>query len=216
MEKVRFVCLANSYKEGGRCVAGIMLDANDDAVFEGGLPKWIRPVCNTVHGEIPTSMVENIKLLDVLEMDVTGYPKTVNYQSENALFVDSSLKISGKYDIERLDALSYVGSSLFGTRGKAISKEDIAKETRSLLLVKPKLFEAAATPYDDRSKPQIRLLFVHRFTQYDFPVTDPVFLKNYQTDPSFLKDYKTLYLTISLGIEYKDWYYKLVAGVIAV
>jgi len=38
----RFVCLANSFKEGGRCLAGIVLDNNNKPVIENALPKWIR------------------------------------------------------------------------------------------------------------------------------------------------------------------------------
>jgi hypothetical protein len=37
----RFVCLANSFKEGGRCLAGIELDNNNNPIIENGHPKWI-------------------------------------------------------------------------------------------------------------------------------------------------------------------------------
>jgi hypothetical protein len=47
MAKVRFVCLANSFKEGGRCVAGIVLDSNNNP--ENGNVHWIRPVANLLH-----------------------------------------------------------------------------------------------------------------------------------------------------------------------
>ena len=36
----KFVCLANSFKEGGRCMAGIELDSESNPVFEKGKPKW--------------------------------------------------------------------------------------------------------------------------------------------------------------------------------
>ena len=36
----RFVCLANSFKEGGRCFAGIELDANNKPLLVNGHPKW--------------------------------------------------------------------------------------------------------------------------------------------------------------------------------
>jgi hypothetical protein len=33
----RFVCLANSFKEGGRCLAGIELDNNNNPKIENGI-----------------------------------------------------------------------------------------------------------------------------------------------------------------------------------
>lgn len=55
MPKVRFVCLANSFKERGRCVAGIVLDENNNPTNT-----WIRPVSNSLHGELNTQLVEHI------------------------------------------------------------------------------------------------------------------------------------------------------------
>ena len=68
----RFVCLANSLKEGGRCIAGIELDEQHQPVFFQERPKWIRPVWTTEHGEIPLHMAIAFDTLDILEMNVTG------------------------------------------------------------------------------------------------------------------------------------------------
>ena len=57
----KFICLANSFKEGGRCIAGIELDANNIPVIIDNRPKWIRPVCNTEHGEVPINIAEPFK-----------------------------------------------------------------------------------------------------------------------------------------------------------
>jgi len=82
----RFVCLANSFKEGGRCLAGIELDKNNNPIIANGRLKWVRPICNTPHGEVPTDLVAHIEVLDIIEIEVTGYPDKEDYQSENALF----------------------------------------------------------------------------------------------------------------------------------
>ena len=52
-----FICLANSYKRGGRCIAGIEVSIDNDQwavrCHSDGSPRWIRPIDrNTEYGEI--------------------------------------------------------------------------------------------------------------------------------------------------------------------
>src|SRR4051794_18591743 len=117
----RLVCLANSFKEGGRCLAGIELDHNNNPKIENGYPKWIRPVCNTTYGEIPTNVVAHLNVLDIIELDLTGYPSRVNYQSENAFFKESSIRIIGRYNSNNLKQLCCHRNLLFINSGKAVS-----------------------------------------------------------------------------------------------
>lgn len=85
----RFICLANSFKEGGRCLAGIEVDANNNPVVVNERTKWIRPICKTKHGEVPNRIAQPFKILDIIEIDVTeNKPET--YQSENVLFNSNS------------------------------------------------------------------------------------------------------------------------------
>lgn len=70
----RFVCLANSFKEGGRCLAGVALNDSNGPVWSDGRLKWVRPICNTPHGEVHTWLVYHLRPLDIIEMEVTGYP----------------------------------------------------------------------------------------------------------------------------------------------
>lgn len=56
----RFVCLANSYKEGGMCLAGFELDVNNNPILINNHPKWLRPICKTNHGEIPKHLVSHL------------------------------------------------------------------------------------------------------------------------------------------------------------
>src|SRR5689334_3056499 len=101
----RFVCLANSHKEGGRCLAGIELDSGGNHFFENGRRKWIRPICtHTPHGEIPTSLVSGLKLLDIVEIEVTGRPEKT-YQSENVFFNETHIKSVGTFSKDKLNNL---------------------------------------------------------------------------------------------------------------
>ena len=48
---MKIVCLANSFRTGGRCLGGVELDQNNNPVFQNNRPKWVRPVCNTENEE---------------------------------------------------------------------------------------------------------------------------------------------------------------------
>jgi hypothetical protein len=213
----RFVCLSNSFKEGGRCIAGIELDNNNKPLFFHGRRKWIRPICQTPHGEIPAQMVDHIKILDLVEIETTHKPEEISYQSENVFFREDSLKVSGIFNHENINILCDPQIMIFGNRGKAVSSEAISNLTHSLMLIKTDQYEVISKLYNDNpNNPQTRLNFIFNNVTYDFPVTDPVFLYKNRSDANYLKNYKSLYLCLSLTIPWKDWYYKLVAGIIPV
>jgi hypothetical protein len=209
-----FVCLGNSTKVGGRCLAGVEVDSNHRVVKNGSHPKWIRPICNTLHGEIPTDLVANIKLLDIVSIDVTGRTST-GYQSENALFVTSSIARKGTLSKSSLDEMCESERMIFGNRGKAVPEVSIGSLHRSLMLLKLTAFTAIEREYDDNpGNPQVRLVFTSTNVRYDLPVTDPVFLHSYKLNPQLLDRVNSIYVTISLGVELDGWYYKLVAAII--
>ena len=91
MEKHLFICLANSYKYGGRCIAGVEIRLSDDeksfrVVTENGEPKWLRPVQRgTEHEEIAAETARNIRILDVIELETTDSCGD-GCQSENVYF----------------------------------------------------------------------------------------------------------------------------------
>ena len=210
--RTRIVCLANSYKEGGRCIAGVKLD-------ERGLPekpaKWIRPVCPTAEGEIPVHLVQDIRPLDILEFEKTAdVPKS--FQTENVFFDEKSLQITGKFPQERLEVICDQRQFLlFGSRAKAVEQSSEAKKlNHSLTMIHTSHFKVYEQFYEDRARPQIRLRFSFDIFSYDFPVTDPVFLSNYQQNKQLLTDIEKLYLTLSLGRAHEGWHYKLAACVL--
>jgi len=212
--QTRFVCLANSFKEGGRCIAGIELDANNNAIFIGGRPKWIRPVHSADHGQIPNHIAESLQILHIVQIDITSN-NPQGYQSENANFKLNSLKIIGNFNYSNLNTLCEIKKFIFGNRGKAVSGDAIENLNYSLMLIDITQFEITQIVYDDNpSKPKTRLVFQYNGNRYDLPITDPSFLNKYQHNKEILDDNKQIFLTLSLGIELEDWYYKLVAAVI--
>lgn len=210
----RLVCLANSFKEGGRCLAGIELDNQNNPVIVNGRPKWLRPVCNTEHGEVPNEIAEPFKILNIIELEITGnQPKSC--QTENVTFKENSIKVIGNFERNQLENLCDSMDLIFGNKGKAVSEEKISTLNHSLLLVSVTKFEVIQKIYDDRpDRPQTRLVFTYNGNRYDFPVTDPVFLNRYQKNPDVLENINQIYLSLSLGLEHEEWYYKLVAGIV--
>lgn len=88
--------MANSFKEGGRCIAGIELDRNNDPIISNGKPIWIRPVHSIGHGQIPNHIAEPFQILDIVEVDIIRL-KPDGYQSENVIFDENSLRCDSNF-----------------------------------------------------------------------------------------------------------------------
>lgn len=211
----RFVCLANSFKEGGRCLAGIELDANNNPLIINGHPKWIRPICNTPHGEVPNEIAVPFQILDIIEIGKTE-SKPEMYQSENILFDVGTIAKVGIFNLGELSNICENKKYIFKTRYPSLSEEVIQELDYSLMLVKPDKWEVVEKVYEDRANPQQRMVFSYNGFTYDFSITDPVFLRRFQTNPNFLNDINEVILSLSVGVKFPatNRYYKLVAGVI--
>lgn len=214
--KKRFVCLANSYKEQGRCVAGIELDAKGNIIIEDGKPKWIRPVSAEGHGEVSSNLVSGIGLLDILEMDVTEECPD-GHQSENVFFDEKSIERVGTLSKGKLNKASEESKYIFATRYSSLSEEVIEKLSHSLMLIETDNFEIIEKPNEQKPKyPKIRLKFSYNGFEYDLPITDPDFQKRYWKNPKILSKINSIKLCLSLGVKFSgtNRYYKLVAGII--
>ena len=211
----RFVCLGNSFKEGGRCLAGILLDVNNNPILEFGKPQWIRPTCNTAHGELPNCIAHPFQLLDILEINNTS-PAPNHYQSENVHFDEMGIQKVGTFEKRRLNSLCEDRRYIFKTRYPSLSEEVIQELSYSLMLIKPIEFEVVERVYEDREAPQQRMVFSYNNLTYDFSITDPVFLRHYQANPEFVDDIQEVLLSLSVSVKFPptNRYYKLVAGVI--
>ena len=90
-----FICLANSYKRGGRCLAGIEITYSPEGKWEiarngNGSPHWIRPIADTQFGEIPNYCANCIKLLSVIKLTgVKDCPKCVHSEDVHYLQMEA-------------------------------------------------------------------------------------------------------------------------------
>jgi hypothetical protein len=205
---IRFVCLANSVKLGGRCIAGIELDNQNNPRIQLDHPKWIRPISEMVHGEVNIDLVSHINLLDIVELEITDYPEESSYQSENAYFNQYSINRIGNLDMDLLDDICSQQSLIFENKGKAVSKDVINDLSYSLMLIKTDQFKLQILDW------KLRIIFLYAGHEYDLPITDPSFIIAYEKNKDLLKNIDYLYLCISLAVEHNGWHSKLIAGII--
>ena len=212
-----FICLANSYKHGGRCVAGIEINLDKDGRLTivrdpDGKPHWIRPIANTQFGSIPNHIAATIPLFSVVKlMDVDPCPDKAHVEN-----MQYSQMVCRPYDFKSVsDLLSHcidpVHQAVFYFRGKAIPAQMVERLNYSLMLIKPE--NAHAFIDEEREKSKYRMKFSYYGSNYDFPITDPEFIEALKKNPEHYSDLKNIYLTLSLGLEFEGFHFKLVAAV---
>lgn len=211
---MKIVCLANSFRVGGRCLGGIELDHNNNPIIQNGRPKWVRPVCNTEHEEVPTHLVSDISLLDIVEfqaMQATGH----GHQSENVLFNTDKILTIGRFPVSRLEDLidNDRCKLVFGNRGAAVPEHKVDELNYSLIFLSLTEFETNERVFENRQYPQIKLSFKHNGNLYNFPITDPSFLYRYGLNNNILQGKQKIYVTCSLAAPHEEWSSKLVAGI---
>lgn len=219
MDKI-FVCMAVSYKYGGRCIGGVELTKNQSdnsysIVMENGLPKWVRPVTrNTVHGEIPMHLSSTCKVMDIVKLtDVEACPDYA--QSENYYFMGIGKIGHLAADEKTLNMLCDKRHSLiFGNRGKAVHPENYLTMGYSLMLIKADDVNFFMENRYGTDRKRLRVNFTYNGVSYNLPVTDPEFCEQADYDVEILNGKTAYYMTISLGVEYEGWHSKLVANVI--
>lgn len=219
----RIVCLANSRKISGRCIAG--------REFDGGRAGgWIRPVSAREHEEISENERQyedgsDPKVLDILETPLIEHrPKT--YQCENWLLDDKLYwKRVGTVHWNELAVLEdkpqllwINGHHTYHGLNDRIPLAEAAKLGNSLYLLRVLRVELSVfAPGADFGNPKKRVQarFEYQGIGYHLWVTDPTIERPYVAKVE--GDYKLgeCYLTVSLGEPADDGYcYKLVAAVI--
>lgn len=213
-----FICLANSYKRGGRCIAGVevTLDANDHwsvQCHSDGSPRWIRPIDkNTEYGEITESDARFIPIYTVVKLTNVEICPHLSH-SEDVFF--SLMSPVGMIHPSNEVIRSFedkVHHEIFYSTDLGISPEVYAQGNYSLMLIHPDCFKFVEDPTKNRAK--YRMMFSYNGVSYDFSVTDPTFYEFVAQHPDTINTLNDLYLTLSIGLEYEGRHHKLIAGVI--
>lgn len=213
-----FICLANSYKHGGRCIAGIEVVPNTDGPLtivrhDDGSPHWIRPVSMAENGEIPNQLALDVKLLSLVKLtEVVPCPDKAHTEDVHCSRMECCPVELNVDDSLLSQLIDPVHQAVFYFRGKAIPATIINKLNYSLMLIRPE--NASAYIDEEREKSKYRMKFTYYGSHYDFPITDPVFIEKLKKNPERYADLNGVYLTLSLGLEFEGFHFKLVAAVL--
>lgn len=221
MPRVDIICLANSRKLGGRCVAGLRLDGSG----------WMRPVGNLPGGVLwpPDYTLTNASEaapLDVIQIGVQA-PQPLIYQPENWAtdgtkwtLVSSPLS---RNLIHLLQNAIVCGPDLLRGLSDRVAYADFqqAKAVASLALVAPDEI-SLHHQLSFRGKPQARGRFTlgtrAQSCLYDLVITDVHWEGNIiQQGACKLKqsDHR-FFVTVSLGEPFGLYCYKLIAAIVLV
>lgn len=219
----RIVCLANSRKISGRCVAGKVVDG-------GRYGEWVRPISARPTGEVSEEERRyedggDPKLLDVIDIPMERASPD-EYQQENHV-------IDAGYYWERIGrvtwndlavALDHPAGGLW-TNGHSTGAglNDRVPEaltgviTSSLVLIQPQdlvVWVGAPGAAFNNPKRKVRAKFRYGGLQYNVVITDPVIEREYLGRNNGEYPIAAAYLCVSLGELYEGFAYKLVAAII--
>lgn len=213
------VCLANSYKHGGRCIAGVSVEDGAWIRLRGKAPDGALCACEYVldDGTEP-------RLLDVIEVEMhfalpsDSHPEDWQIAPVRWRLVERPA--SAMHLTKITVAADKHATILRGYRDRMSEDEVKAKPLQaSLVLTCPA--EIHWWIREERGKRKYRALFQRHHVTYDFALTDPHWLDQLDLLPAGLYPHSTFagkasetWLTISLSEPYFGWHYKLVAGVI--
>jgi hypothetical protein len=217
----RLLCLANSRKLSGRCVAGKETDPNTRL--------WIRPVSDRPHQEVSEHERQykdgsDIKVLDVMDVPlIRAQPNT--YQSENWLLDPGYYWIhQGRVTWEELfdfrdepTQLWLNDSSTYNGLNDRVALTDAQSIKNSLfLLYVESLSLRVFAPGEAFGNPKRRVQanFWYKGVNYWLWVTDPLIERKYLAGENGDYSVGECFLTVSLGEPHNGFCYKLVATVI--
>jgi hypothetical protein len=218
------VCLANSKKIGGRCVAGRVWDGQ-------AFGDWVRPVSALEKGELHRERLcsgnHDPQLLEIVDVPLLDH-RPVGCQTENHL-VDTSRHWTWQGSItsvQVLAAVQRVDGPLWINAGSTQNGENdhipagvAAGLPNSLMLIRPPLLRIVlgieGVGYRPRRK--IRGHFSVGGHNYVLAITDPVVEREFGGQPEgFTRELRNPVLCISISevFERQNACYKLIAGVI--
>ncbi len=219
------VCLANSRKISGRCIAG-------KEIIDIGYGEWIRPVSGRPTGEISEyerrfENGEHPQTLDVITIPlIKHFPH--HYQQENHLIDDGYYwKKERTVEWDELGSIAdrapneiwVNGHSSYNGINDRIPENIAISLKSSLLLVQPDTLaisvNSEGAELEDRKR-KVRAIFSLNGHQYKLAVTDPkiesIYLK--KEDGRYSIDASKVYMCVSIGEPYNDYCYKLVASIL--
>jgi hypothetical protein len=222
----KIICLANSRKPHGRCIAGKEIKNNL-------VGSWIRPVssrtdkeisiqeCQSKNGRIP-------EVLDIIEIRFKEHSPT-SFQIENYLINHTYYwEQAGHFGLENLPKLCdqpatlwQGGNSSYQGLNDRVSEDSTNRINSSLYLITPNTLKILVREEGrefGNPRRKVRADFSYRGIYYILPVTDPVIENSYlaKDDGTYViqQPYNRIFMCISIGLPWDGYCYKFVASII--
>jgi hypothetical protein len=218
----RIVCLANSRKLQGRCIAGRELNADVAGA-------WIRPVSNRPEQEVSEWERQyqdgsDPRVLDIIDVPLIE-PRPKDYQQENWLLDPKPYWVKvGRLPWENLAGLQDRNGPLWlnechSYRGFndriPLAHATALRSSLKLIHVRNLVLKAFAPGETfGNKKRRVQGRFAFDAADYWLWVTDPIVEREYLAKPDADYPVGEAYLTVSIGEPYQDYCYKLIATVI--
>jgi len=219
----RIVCLANSRKVSGRCIAG-------REILPEGTGDWIRPVSARPSGEISEEERRyedgtSAQVLDVIDIPLLG-PASGRNQAENFLIDPKAswtrvgvVPRSGLVPIlDRPEALWKNGNASREGENDRVLIDAGTTPGKSLYLISPEqliLHVVSDGVGVIKLRRRVRASFLSRGTRYNLVVTDPRVEAIFLAKAEGAYPLGSVFVCVSLSEAYADGYsYKLVASII--
>ncbi|MCI3223981.1 hypothetical protein [Streptomyces sp. NP-1717] len=214
------VCLANSRKISGRCVAGMVDDDSGE---------WVRPVSARLNGEVSArerqyedGMEPNV--LDIVSVPLLR-PQPHDFQSENWLLHPAyywkkvgRIGWRGLLNLEQPPSALWVnGFSTYHGNDDRLPIEEVSTLSDSLRLIRitdlTLQVHVPGAAFGDQKR-VLRAHFSHARHEHILRVTDPAYEQEYLAKSEGTYELGESFLTVSLGEPYEGYVYKLVAAII--
>ncbi|PHM53307.1 dual OB domain-containing protein [Xenorhabdus sp. KK7.4] len=223
MEKV-FVCLANSRKVSGRCIAGKVL-------INGIYSDWIRPISERASHEISEDDRRyedgsTAQVFDIIEVTFKGKSRhpvqQENYIIDDRYYWSNAGQYAGSLDslLDTPESLWQVGSSSYNGKNDRIPTDLVTAPGASLYFIRPEDLEIVVRVEGaefGNGKKKVRASFSYKNVNYLISVTDPEIESTYLAQGE--GQYRLTgqyYMTVSLADAWEGYYYKLAAGIFGV
>ena len=239
----RIIVLANSIKNGARCVAGVQwpvprVDLSVDAV-DPDLTRnqWIRPITAAGDGELPPECMQLEHGGPILIGDVIDVP--LLQQANDPVHPEDWLVDAARLwrrvgtmnsltvlDLEEHPEDLWLLSKLHSDRAPAAFFLNKQKH-QSIFLIRPVDFHVELSvvlnQFKKKNQKKYRAKFEYRGMSYDLGLTDPMFTKKYcQVFPAVGEkplvvrppSCSRALITVSLTPKFNDYHYKVVAAVV--
>ena len=219
----RILCLANSRKLSGRCIAG------KEIWEEGRVGDWIRPVSARDRQEVSEWEWQyedgsDPRVLDVIDVPVLN-AQPEDYQQENWLLdpecywtkIRSVTTNELTQFIDPVAPLWTNGDSTVNGQNDRVPLSDAYSLDNSLRLIRVndlKLYVSQPGKDFGNNKRSVQGRFQYDGTDYWLRVTDPVYERQYLLQPNGNYQIGESFLTISLGEPFQGDAYKLIAAII--